>query len=247
MNQFKIIPVIDLLNSRAVHAVKGNRSEYKPLESKYFNTTSPYDIIESLHKKFGFKDFYIADLDSIMKKKTNIPLISELLKNLPINIMLDPGITNDLDLKHYSGLKISQIILGMETIKSLNVIENAINIFGYDKTILSIDMFDGKIISSIKELRNLNLIEIMKKVENMGIINYILLDLYRVGQKIGEIPNTYLKIRENYDGNFFVGGGIKDFKEIVKYKIKKFAGVLIATSLYDGTINLEKIKSLYRP
>ena len=40
MNNFKIIPVIDILNSKAVHAKKGERTKYKTLKSnldKYFD------------------------------------------------------------------------------------------------------------------------------------------------------------------------------------------------------------------
>ena len=32
MKKFKIIPVIDILNSEVVHAVKGEREKYKPLK-----------------------------------------------------------------------------------------------------------------------------------------------------------------------------------------------------------------------
>lgn len=243
MDQFKIIPVIDILNSEAIHAIKGKRSEYRPLKSKYFNTTNPCDIIKLLNQKYGFKEFYIADLDSILRKKSNIPLIIELLENLQINIMLDPGIIDDRDLNLYSELQLNHLIIGLETIKNFKVVENAINIFGNNTVILSIDMYNGKIISNMKELNNQNPIEIMKKVRNLGIDNYILLDLYRVGQKIGNIPQIYLEIREKYHGNFIVGGGIRDLNEIMIYKNNKFSGVIMATALYDGTINMEEIKT----
>jgi len=244
MDQFKVIPVIDLLYSEAVHAIKGDRSNYKPLESKYFNTTNPYDIIEFLNQNFDFKEFYIADLDSIMRKKPNLNLILELLENLPIEIMLDPGIIDDLDLRSYHRLKLSHLIIGLETINNLKVIENAINMFGNDNIILSIDMYNEKVISNIKELKNLNPIEIMKKIVNLNVSNYILLDLYKVGRKLGDISQIYLEIREKFDGNFIVGGGIRDFNEIMIYKDNNFSGVIIATALYDGTINMEKIRTL---
>ena len=46
MSQFEIIPVIDILNSKVVHAVKGERSKYKRLRSYLFNSSNPKDIIK---------------------------------------------------------------------------------------------------------------------------------------------------------------------------------------------------------
>jgi uncharacterized protein related to proFAR isomerase len=40
----------------------------------------------------------------------------------------------------------------------------------------------------------------------------------------------------------FVGGGIKNLNDILDYKEKNFAGILIATALYDGTIGIENLK-----
>ncbi len=241
---FKIIPVIDILNSEVVHAVKGKRTEYCPLRSKLFDTTKPYDIITILSEKYGFNDIYIADLDSIVRKKPNISLISRIIEELDVNLILDPGIIDVKDLHLYKQLKLKSLILGLETIKTFKVIENALKIFEQNKIILSIDMYNGKLISNINEIKNKNPLEVIEKIEKLGINNYILLDLHRVGQKKGSNSQLYFDIRQKYDGNFIVGGGIKDLNEIKIFQREKFAGVIIATALYDGSINIEELKKI---
>jgi len=74
MPNFKIIPVIDILNSKAVHAIKGERAKYKPLESKLIKSSDPIEIIKVLKQEFNFREFYIADLDAIIKNRPNLEL-----------------------------------------------------------------------------------------------------------------------------------------------------------------------------
>ena len=127
--------------------------------------------------------------------------------------------------------------------EAFQIISDAINIVGFDKLIVSIDMYKGKIISSIKEIKNQIPLKVIKKIEEIGIREIILLDLYRVGQKLGGIPLSYLEILRSFKGNILVGGGIKNFNDIISYKKRNFSGVLIATALYDGSLNIDKLKS----
>ena len=130
----------------------------------------------------------------------------------------------------------------METINGYNVINEGLRILGKYKLIVSLDMFKGKIISKIKDLRNQNPINVVNKLKRFGVKELILLDLFRVGQKIGGIPPVYLKILKNFKGAVLVGGGIKDLVDLTSYYNNKFSGVLIATALYDGSIKIDKLK-----
>jgi phosphoribosylformimino-5-aminoimidazole carboxamide ribonucleotide (ProFAR) isomerase len=158
--------------------------------------------------------------------------------------MIDPGIVDINDILYYSKFDIDKLIIGLETVRNLEVIREALNIIGKNKLILSIDMYKEKVISNIQRVKDKNPIEIAKFMEEIGVNELILLDLFRVGQKIGGIPQQYLKIQDSFGGKIFVGGGIKDYKDLMKYKQFNFAGVLIATALYDGTINIEKVRNL---
>lgn len=242
MSSFRIIPVIDILDSKAVHAIKGERAKYKPLKSKLINSSDPIEIIKVLKQKFNFREFYIADLDAIIKYSPNLEILSTILKIPEIDVILDPGIKDKEDLLKYSKYKIKKLILGLETINGYNVINEGLRILGKYKLIVSLDMFKGKIISKIKDLRNQNPINVVNKLKRFGVKELILLDLFRVGQKIGGIPPVYLKILKNFKGAVLVGGGIKDLMDLTSYYNKKFSGVLIATALYDGSIKIDKLK-----
>ncbi|MHA1986177.1 MAG: HisA/HisF-related TIM barrel protein [Promethearchaeota archaeon] len=243
MVQFKVIPVLDILKSEAVHAVKGERSKYKPLKSHLFKKSDPFNILEVLRLNYKFRDFYIADLDAIINRTPNFQLLQKILRISGIKIKIDPGIIDIDDILLFSKYNIDKLIIGLETVGSLETIKKAFRIMGKSKLIISIDMYKEKVISNAIDIKNKSIIEITRQIEEFGIKDIILLDLFRVGQKIGGIPQHYLEIQDIFKGNIYVGGGIKDYKDILKYKNLNFAGVLIATALYDGTLSIEKIRN----
>ena len=191
---FKVIPVIDILNSEVVHAVKGERRFYKPLKSYLFDSSNPIDIISHLHLNYNFKEFYIADLDSILNNSPNIELYKELLKISTINIMIDPGIKDKRDLQFFSEFQFDKLILGLETLTRFKVIAEAIKLIGLNNIILSIDLYKEVFLTDIKELKGKSSSFLIEKVSEEGIKELIILDLFRVGQKIGGIPPLYLSM-----------------------------------------------------
>ena len=89
----RVIPVIDILNGIAVHAVRGKRSEYKPLVSVLCPSAKPSEIAFAF-KKLGFSRLYIADLDAIMKKSSNLAVIRQIAKSTGLDLMVDAGTTS---------------------------------------------------------------------------------------------------------------------------------------------------------
>jgi len=244
MDQFRIIPVVDLLNSIAVHAIKGKRDKYKPLRTPLINSADPLKIIQFLNQSLNFKEFYIADLDSIINRSPNIQLISDILSISSIEVILDPGITSINDINLYSKLRLNNIILGLETINNIEVIRDTLKILGADRVIVSVDMYRGKVISKTKEWNHQRPAKIVTELEKLGIKELILLDLFRVGQKVGGIPQSYLEIKKLFSGNVLVGGGIRDIEDLIALKEENFSGVLIATALYDKSIDIEDLKNI---
>ncbi|MHA2288586.1 MAG: HisA/HisF-related TIM barrel protein, partial [Promethearchaeota archaeon] len=189
-------------------------------------------------------EVYIADLDAILKRKPNFSLLSKIFQIPDIQIIVDPGIILAKNILQFSMYNLGSLILGLETIHSMDVISDCIEIIGSNKTIVSIDMYKEVIQSNVKEIQEHNPIEVIEEIEDLGVKEIILLDLYKVGQKLGGIPPLYLKIREHFNGQILVGGGIKDIRDIEMYKHHDFSGVLVGTALHDGTIKIEKLRKI---
>jgi len=101
MPSFRIIPVLDILDSIAVHAKKGERAKYQPMNLKLIRSTNPIEIVEYLKSVCKFEEFYLADLDAITKLKPNFEILLKILDIPDVRVMIDPGIRNKGDLlKH---------------------------------------------------------------------------------------------------------------------------------------------------
>ena len=64
----RVIPVLDILGGRAVHARAGDRDSYAPLSS-YLAPGRPGDalaIARAFRDRLGFDELYLADLDAIL-------------------------------------------------------------------------------------------------------------------------------------------------------------------------------------
>src|SRR5258706_8042742 len=66
-----IIPVLDLRGGIVVRAHRGQRDQYRPLESPLSPTSDPADVMRGLYSVYPFRTFYVADLDAIMGTGNN--------------------------------------------------------------------------------------------------------------------------------------------------------------------------------
>lgn len=243
--KFSIIPVIDIMNGYAVHAIKGMRNKYEPLKSNLVDSSSPIDLIKAYFSKFSFSDVYIADLDSIIHEKLNITLLKSIHQSTALDIMLDAGVRNLYDIIKLKDLGV-KIILATETLDSLNVVNEAVNKLGSDKIIVSIDMKNKVIMARNPEIKNHSILSLIDDLKMRGITDFILLDLAKVGSKCGSFDNEYIEIRKkNPDIKIMIGGGVKNIEDLISIREQEFDGVLIATILHENIITPKDLQEFY--
>lgn len=237
----KIIPVIDILNGIVVHAVKGKRREYKPLQSNLIKSTDPQKVAEALDR-LGFKELYIADLDAIIDCNSNFGHLKQIAEKSSLTLMVDAGVTS-LE-RGYRLLEtgVAKIIIGTETLSSKNFIINAIKSFGRDRILISLDLKDGKVFAKPTFDSPTEPILLLKEFKNLGISEVIILDLSRVGSGQGVNFDFLRKIIAETDLNIYVGGGVRDIKDLIELKKIGVMGALIATSLHTEKISIELLK-----
>jgi phosphoribosylformimino-5-aminoimidazole carboxamide ribotide isomerase len=225
----KIIPVIDVMNGIAVHAVGGKRERYKPLRSVLCPDPNPVMISTRLKSEFGFSTLYMADLDAISGGDFHANLYAK-VKELGVKLMLDAGLNVD------EALKVADwVVIGTEVCPSLSFMRELSNEHG-DRLVVSMDAVNGELLSPSKRISKMGIITMAKRLQSMGVTKVIFLDLGKVGTSSGVNLNLVRKLRKSLSAQLMVGGGVggmSDVKELVKTGID---GVLIATALHRGTI-----------
>ncbi len=239
----RIIPVIDIIDGIAVHAVRGERKEYQPLESLLCDSDEPV-AIATVFKACGFKELYVADLDAIMGKGGNLSLLNAIVEKTGLRLMVDAGISDLNQAKKIFNCKVSKLIVGTETLTSLSFVKRAITCFGSDKVIVSLDLKEGKVLSPSDSLRSVSVLEVARKLQNIGVCELIVLDLAKVGSGEGPDFSLLKQLVNNLQMNLLVGGGVRDIKDLMKLKRLGIHGVLLATALHSGAISMEEIRRL---
>ena len=238
----KIIPVLDILGGVAVHAIRGRRKEYQPLKSVLCASTDPVDVAAAL-KALGFGELYVADLDAITGRQPHFSLFNKIANKMGLELMVDAGIT---DLKKAEKLlksHVSKVIIGTETLPSAIFVAEALDSFGSEKIIVSLDLMGTRIISSFKLGRLAEPMTFLQELEELGVSQIIVLDLAKVGSGEGINLAFLREVLRSIEAEVFVGGGVRDVKDLVELKDLGVFGVLVATALHLGKISPESLKN----
>jgi len=237
----KIIPVIDILNKKVVHAVKGQRHNYQPLESILFKSTEPLEVAKGF-KALGFRELYVADLDAIIDCSTDFGFFKHIVEETDLSLMVDAGVTSVDRAQKLFESNVSKLIIGTETLQSKKFVAQAVEIFGSNRVVLSLDLKGDKILVKLGFDGCLSPICLLKDFKAMGGSQIIVLDLARVGSGGGVNLDFLKKVIAEVGVEVYVGGGVRDINDLVELKKLGVSGALIATALHTGKISLAQLK-----
>jgi phosphoribosylformimino-5-aminoimidazole carboxamide ribotide isomerase len=245
----RLIPVIDLLNGQAVHAVKGDRARYLPVRSTLCPTPDPTMIARAFRDALGLLEIYIADLNAIQDNdhSAHRDLIASLASHERIEIILDAGISNVEDALLWLERRVHKIIVGSETLRNLTAIQEFPERIRKDRLVFSLDIRDGKVLSRSPEFATLPPIQALKLIDSSGWSEVVLMDLSRVGSEEGIDHALAMEIRKSFPHlQILIGGGVANSEQLVEARSMGVAGMLVATALHRGTITSRDVSAFLK-
>lgn len=241
----KIIPVLDLMKGRVVHAVKGERKYYQPVQSILTSSAEPLEVARCLKKETNCQEFYIADLDAIQGKGHNRDVIGKLADHLDADLWVDEGVRDVESAKSLVAAGADVVIIGSETLSSLETLKRFSDSMSREQILFSLDMAGGRVLSCSKSLRGIEPMNALALLTTEGIERFILLTLDIVGSGNGpDLPLIKQAIRDFPRHTFVAGGGVKTPDHLQKLSAIGANSVLVATSLHKGWITGGDIASL---
>jgi phosphoribosylformimino-5-aminoimidazole carboxamide ribotide isomerase len=231
---FRIIFVLDILNGKVVHAVKGEREKYGLIHnfSKVCESSDPLHIVDELSPM----ELYIADLNRLEGSGNNDEVVKQL--GWKTSLMLDCG-ASTMDDVHLGQELAGSVVLGTET-ATLELVESASNF--YPRSInMSIDIKAGQILTHEPAFK-LPPIELIQLLNSYDINDLIILELSKVGTSSGINTEFLEQVVDHSDHNILLGGGIKDTDDISHLKDIGLEGVLVATAVHNGALPLDLIQ-----
>lgn len=222
-----IIPVLDIKDGLAVSGKSGNRKEYQPLKTVFHSSSDPLKISKSL-KKEGASNVYIADLDAIEGIGSNLDMVGEINRFLPV--MLDCG-ASDLDSVSEALQVADNVIVATETLRKLEDLDEIFFKVNREQVTISIDVLNNKILSKHLELDFKILRDCLEELKPSMVI---LLDISNVGTESG-INWQLMDYFDGLESSLILGGGITR-EDLSKLSIYGVDNVLVGTALHHGKI-----------
>jgi len=231
---FRVIFVLDILDGQVVHAVKGDREKYGPINnfSKVCETSDPVEIVDELVPS----EVYIADLNRLVNRGNNDELVKKI--GWKSKTMLDLG-ASSMDDVHLGHEMADSIVIGTET-ATHDLLESATAF--YPRSInMSIDIKGGQILTPEPAFK-LPPIELIQMLNSYDINDLIILELSKVGTSSGINTEFLEQVVDHSDHNILLGGGVKDKDDISLLKDVGLEGVLVATAVHNGALSLDLIQ-----
>lgn len=228
----QVIPVIDVRGGVAVAASRGDRANYRTLESPLAASADPGAVAQGLRSLFPFQKLYVADLEGIEGRGADVAMQERLCEGwLGSEVWVDDGL---MQAPRAGEHLLKSHVLGSESLKSLTDYEQARQIAGAAAP-LSLDFRGDEFIGPPQLLTDAALWP--RRV--------IVMTLARVGS--GEGPDlTRLEsiIARAGAREVYAAGGVRNGDDLKVLAGIGVAGALIATALHAGKITRADLEAI---
>jgi phosphoribosylformimino-5-aminoimidazole carboxamide ribotide isomerase len=235
---FEIIPVIDLLDGQVVHARRGDRQHYQPIQSSLCAGSEPLTIVQALLELYSFDQLYIADLNAIQKRSNHLQTIADIQARYPhLQIWLDAGISCANDLSAWSGINLNWVI-GSESLCKLDDYLSLKKLCG-ESHALSLDFALGPTGQGY-----LGPAELFKE-SSCWPDKVIAMTLSQVGSGSGPDSQILAQLIDRSSGQkIYAAGGVRHTMDLQQLKDMGIGGALIASALHNQQITSAELGKL---
>jgi phosphoribosylformimino-5-aminoimidazole carboxamide ribotide isomerase len=223
-----LIPVIDLKDGVVIHAQRGQRSSYQPINSLLSPSADVYDVIDAFLQINDFSVIYVADLNAITQQGDNQALIHDVLQRYPlITFWLDAGYSSPS--LAFAGLSNYRPVLGSEccSAQQMTTTKNALlslDFSAHDEPLGEARLFSDSTLWSEQ---------------------VIIMTLARVGSNSGADIEKLHFYQQTYPHIAFIAaGGVRHIKDLQQLKAIGINSALVASAFHTKAISKADIANL---
>ncbi|MEM5368545.1 HisA/HisF-related TIM barrel protein [Paraburkholderia azotifigens] len=256
----QVIPVLDLLDGHAVRAIRGDRENYRPIQSSLCATSSPLDVARALVAATSADTLYVADLGAIMSRGADPSTLAELGSSFaarlgaspdrprPFEIWLDAGFADFPSMRAHLERIASSVntnsarivpVFGSESLRSPDALHEA-EAAGY-APILSLDHRHGQLIAAPA------LVDALRSPDSWP-SRVIVMTLDQVGADAGPDLDTFNRLHAQAAQRMTIGaGGIRHRDDLDAAARSGAHAWLVASALHDGKLGTTQATHATRP
>lgn len=229
-----IIPVIDLKGGLVVHARRGDRANYRPLETPLANSAAPHDVVAGILAYGDFTRLYVADLDAIAGGEAHVSVVHAIAARHPdLRIWLDAGLRTPAQCAAWPARPNIDVVLGSESMPSIDDYHALCGLVPAARRVLSLDRGPQGEPLGCAELFD---------DENLWPARIIHMTLARVGSGGGPDFDGLATLRKRAPHcAVYAAGGVRDEADLAALAGAGVAGALVATALHERRISVASI------
>lgn len=236
----RVLPVLDLLGGHIVHAVGGDRSRYRPIESPLAAGSDPLVIAAAISARHHLGEFYVADLDGLRTGRPDLSTLSR-LSAAGYVLHVDAGVHSVDKCESLLAHGVARAIIALENSPGPKPLDALVAAVPAAQLMFSLDLRNGvPMTSDSSQWCGQDALSIAERVIDMGITALLVLDLAGVGISAG-LPTLPLcrELRRRHPSlELWTGGGVRNEQDLDAAAAAGIDRVLVSTALHHGRLAL---------
>ena len=218
------------MDGQVVHAVKGERANYRPIRSSLCAGSRPQDIVAALLQLHPFTTIYVADLDAILHRGDNTATLIQIKNRHPqISLWVDAGLGDIAALDRWLSNDLGRPVIGSETLTDLDTLDHPLS---GSQPVLSLD-YRGDTFIGPQQLAG---------DTTRWPSQVIAMTLARVGGATGpDLPRLRQLRKLAPRHEIFAAGGVRHNADLADLMHIGVAGVLLASALHDRALAADEL------
>ena len=235
--KIELIPAIDIINGQCVRLTKGDYDQ-KTVYGKPLGMAQEFERI-------GFKRLHVVDLDGAKSKHiVNDAVLKEITSQTKLSVDFGGGIKTQEDIEAAFNAGAKMVTIGSIAVTQPQLFMWWLQKYGPDRVILGADVRNGKIsINGWKEDSTEDLLPFLKKYIDAGVRNVLCTEISKDGTLAGPAIDLYKRVLDRYpDLHLIASGGVSSIDDIKALEDAGIPAVVFGKAIYEGRIDLEKLK-----
>jgi phosphoribosylformimino-5-aminoimidazole carboxamide ribotide isomerase len=238
-----LFPAIDLKEGRCVRLKLGDMAQ-----ATIYNEDPAAQAFTFENQ--GFNWLHVVDLNGAFEgQSVNGAAVEAILKTTKNPVQLGGGIRTLAHIESWLSKGLARVILGTVAVHNPDLVKEACKLFP-GKVAVGIDAKGGKVaVEGWAEASTLEVIELAKQFEGVGVSAIIYTDIDRDGILTGINWQSTLALANAVSIPVIASGGlasIKDVERMLQPDAKKLEGAITGRALYDGRIDAAEALQLIK-
>lgn len=235
MKKLEVLPALDIKGGQAVRLLRGEL-----IEANIYDDPT---VIASEFVSSGAEWIHLVDLDAAYGQGDNKELLKVIINNnVNIKIQLSGGIRDSRTLDQALQTGCIRANISTTALADLNWVESVIKKHG-NQISIGLDLNGKRLTPRGGDEIQLNLTEVIKRLDDAGCSRYVITDVDRDGALSG--PNLELlhELLELTKTPIIASGGVaslSDISDLSRLVALGIEGVIIGKALHSGAFTLEQ-------